>query len=106
VDIWACGVTLYNMVSGEYPFEGDVIMKLFENIINHPLHMPSNVQLSTDLEQLLHGMLRKEPEMRWNSLRIRASKWFLHSHKIVCSINLIIYFNILRMIHGLFMCRQ
>nr|CAD2208456.1 unnamed protein product [Meloidogyne enterolobii] len=82
VDIWACGVTLYNMVSGEYPFEGDVIMKLFENIINHPLHMPSNVQLSTDLEQLLHGMLRKEPEMRWNSLRIRASKWFLHSHKI------------------------
>uniref|UniRef100_A0A915LWS7 Non-specific serine/threonine protein kinase n=1 Tax=Meloidogyne javanica TaxID=6303 RepID=A0A915LWS7_MELJA len=82
VDIWACGVTLYNMVSGEYPFEGDVIMKLFENIINHPLHMPSNVQLSADLEQLLHGMLRKEPEMRWNSLRIRASKWFLHSHKI------------------------
>uniref|UniRef100_A0A1I8BM06 non-specific serine/threonine protein kinase n=1 Tax=Meloidogyne hapla TaxID=6305 RepID=A0A1I8BM06_MELHA len=82
VDIWACGVTLYNMVSGEYPFEGDVIMKLFENIINHPLCMPSNIQLSADLEQLLQGMLRKEPEMRWNSLRIRASKWFLHNHKI------------------------
>ncbi|MCP9264622.1 hypothetical protein DINM_022740 [Dirofilaria immitis] len=45
VDIWACGITLYNMVSGEYPFEGDVIMRLFDNIANQPLQMPHNDKL-------------------------------------------------------------
>jgi serine/threonine protein kinase len=73
-------------VSGDYPFDGDVIMKLFENITNNPLKMPSNIELSADLEQLLKGMLQKEPERRWNSLRIRASKWFSKLHQIV-SIN-------------------
>ncbi|KAG8126980.1 putative Serine-threonine-protein, partial [Naja naja] len=32
VDIWSAGVTLYNITTGLYPFEGDNIYKLFENI--------------------------------------------------------------------------
>ncbi|CAB1317159.1 unnamed protein product [Coregonus sp. 'balchen'] len=32
VDIWSAGVTLYNITTSLYPFEGDNIYKLFENI--------------------------------------------------------------------------
>ena len=32
IDIWSSGVTLYNFTTGIYPFEGDTIFKLFENI--------------------------------------------------------------------------
>uniref|UniRef100_A0A914I7L1 non-specific serine/threonine protein kinase n=1 Tax=Globodera rostochiensis TaxID=31243 RepID=A0A914I7L1_GLORO len=81
VDIWACGVTLYNLVSGCYPFDGDVIMKLFENITTAPLQMPPT-HISAPLEQLLVGVLQKEPEKRWDTLKIRTSKWFTAVHHI------------------------
>ncbi|KAK5976460.1 hypothetical protein GCK32_020945, partial [Trichostrongylus colubriformis] len=48
-DLWSCGVTLYNMISGLYPFEGAVIMRLFDNIAHGELVMPANVELHKDL---------------------------------------------------------
>ncbi|KAM3716897.1 Serine/threonine-protein kinase [Dirofilaria immitis] len=82
VDIWACGITLYNMVSGEYPFEGDVIMRLFDNIANQPLQMPHNVQLSKPLEYLLTAILDKDPERRMNMHDIRRCEWYMQKVKI------------------------
>ncbi|KAI1722295.1 protein kinase domain-containing protein [Ditylenchus destructor] len=85
VDIWACGVTLFNVVSGEYPFEGDVIMKLFENITTQPLILPTTIKLSDSLAKLLRGMLEKHPEKRWNTVRIRQADWFTRKHEIEIS---------------------
>ncbi|KAI6241369.1 Non-specific serine/threonine protein kinase [Aphelenchoides fujianensis] len=75
VDVWACGVTLFNMISGEYPFEGENLMKLFENVTHSPVTWPRSVQLSDDLHKLLANTLEKDPERRWNSTAIRASAW-------------------------------
>ncbi|KAI6178557.1 Non-specific serine/threonine protein kinase [Aphelenchoides besseyi] len=75
VDIWACGVTLFNMISGEYPFDGENLMKLFENVTHHPVKWPKSVQLSNDLHQLLSNTLEKNPEKRWTVTAIRASNW-------------------------------
>lgn len=85
MDIWACGVTLYNIVSGEYPFEGDVIMRLFDNIANQPLQMPQNLQLSKPLEFLLTAMLDKDPEKRINMHEIRRCKWYIQKVNVVRS---------------------
>ena len=34
IDVWSCGITLYNFTTGQYPFEGETIFKLFENNSN------------------------------------------------------------------------
>lgn len=83
VDIWACGITLYNLVSGEYPFDGDVIMKLFENITSKSLTMPESVKLSSELEELLGGLLKKNPIERWRIIQIKNCEWFKRRHPIV-----------------------
>lgn len=73
------------MVSGEYPFEGDVIMRLFDNIANQPLQMPQSVQLSRPLEYLLTAMLDKDPERRMNMHDIRRCEWYMQKVNVVCS---------------------
>ena len=41
------GVTLYNFTTGEYPFEGDTIFKLFENIGKGEFTVPQSVGFET-----------------------------------------------------------
>lgn len=83
MDIWAAGVTLFNMVSGDYPFDGDSLMKLFENITNKQISWPESVEISEELYKFLNNVLDKSPEKRWNSTAIRASDWFNSAFDIV-----------------------
>ncbi|GFW22687.1 hypothetical protein TNCV_2764991 [Trichonephila clavipes] len=45
VDIWSSGVTLYNITTGKYPFEGDSIYKLYENIAECEVIIPQELEL-------------------------------------------------------------
>jgi serine/threonine protein kinase len=76
VDVWACGITLYNFISGQYPFDGDVIMRLYDNIAHQPLQMPTSLELEPSLCELLTAMLRKSADERANIESIKASAWF------------------------------
>ncbi|XP_057332449.1 serine/threonine-protein kinase STK11 [Microplitis mediator] len=75
VDIWSCGVTLYNITTGIYPFEGDNIYKLYENIGKGEYTIPKDVENS--LTTLLEGMLQKEPDKRFTLQEIRRHPWTL-----------------------------
>ena len=54
-DLWACGVTLYLMATGEFPFNGKH-KKLFEEIQEKKLTYPPDIA-RTDLSDLLDKML-------------------------------------------------
>uniref|UniRef100_A0AAQ5BHS4 Serine/threonine-protein kinase STK11 n=1 Tax=Homo sapiens TaxID=9606 RepID=A0AAQ5BHS4_HUMAN len=56
VDIWSAGVTLYNITTGLYPFEGDNIYKLFENIGKGSYAIPGDC--GPPLSDLLKGSVR------------------------------------------------
>ncbi|RZC42949.1 Pkinase and/or Kinase-like domain containing protein [Asbolus verrucosus] len=74
VDVWSSGVTLYNFVTGQYPFEGDSIYKLFENIGKGDFTIPDYIE--DPLRNLLLGMLQKDPDDRFSLQQIRQHIWF------------------------------
>ncbi|XP_048416004.1 serine/threonine-protein kinase STK11 isoform X2 [Stegostoma tigrinum] len=78
VDIWSAGVTLYNITTGLYPFEGDNIYKLFENIGKGEYTIPEDCGLL--LSDLLQGMLEYDPVKRFSIQQIRQHNWFRKKH--------------------------
>lgn len=80
VDIWSAGVTLYNITTGLYPFEGDNIYKLFENIGKGDYTIPGDC--GPLLSDLLKGMLEYEPAKRFSIRQIRQHSWFRKKHPL------------------------
>lgn len=73
IDIWSSGVTLYNITTGRYPFEGDTVYKLFENISKGYFTIPDEIDDS--LRSLIQGMLKKDPDKRYTLLDIMCHDW-------------------------------
>ncbi|GIY94739.1 hypothetical protein CEXT_560761 [Caerostris extrusa] len=66
VDIWSSGLP-------KYPFEGDSIYKLYENIAECDVIIPT--ELESSLQDLLEGMLQKEPDSRMNLSEVKIHSW-------------------------------
>lgn len=73
IDVWSCGITLYNFSTGEYPFEGETIFKLFENIGKGEFSVPQYIDRV--LESLLRSMLAKDPVDRPDIRTIQQHDW-------------------------------
>lgn len=84
VDIWAAAVTLFNCITGKYPFNGENIYKLYEIIEICELIIPSMAELTSDLETLLRGMLLKDFNARFTLSQIRDSVWVKRRHPAIC----------------------
>lgn len=71
-DIWAFGIILFEMLTGERPFTGQSIMQVIQSIVSDPIPDLENLRpdISTDLIDLIYRMLERDPLARVPSVRI------------------------------------
>lgn len=69
-DVWAMGVMLYEMLTGERPFEGDSAGAILNSILTKPpTPLESKVPQAVAFSQAIHRAIQKDPADRYPSMQ-------------------------------------
>lgn len=72
-DLWSCGVVLYAMMAGHYPFQDKSVPKMYEMILRLRYVMSRNC---TEGAARIISHLLVEPRDRWSIEQICSDPWF------------------------------
>lgn len=70
-DIWSCGVILYTLIFGHFPFIENTTSGLFKKIRQADYVMPDNVRVSEETKKLIKSLLTLSPEERLTASEVR-----------------------------------
>ncbi|MCA9201626.1 MAG: serine/threonine protein kinase, partial [Planctomycetales bacterium] len=84
-DIWALGVVLYELLTGQKPFRGQTTMQLFQDILHGDPQPPRqlNPNVPNEVDRACRKCLGKSPDERFTAARDLATeltKWLPPTH--------------------------
>ncbi|EGR28534.1 protein kinase domain protein [Ichthyophthirius multifiliis] len=85
VDIWSCGVLLYVLICGQFPFKGSCEQELYKKIIDGRFEFPQYV--SNQARNLISQMLNVFPEERPDANQVLRNSWFININQQINSNN-------------------
>ena len=72
-DLWACGILLYNLLCGTFPFKSSFEKDLYKKIQRGHFTYPSGV--SEQARDLINKILVVEPSKRYTPEQILEHEW-------------------------------
>jgi serine/threonine protein kinase len=76
-DIWSCGMLLYTLLCGRYPFNNYKVCRAEHSKVDWKV--PDGVELSPECLDLLDRMLVRDPAQRLTMEGVLGHPWFLNN---------------------------